>query len=145
MDNVDNKENNKKKLISIIMGVLGFLITLIAISFSLYNKTLTGNNNQLVVGDIYVDRYASPDNVREAAEHEVSIFTGGSYSSHAGIVLREYGKTAIIARESQIKDGKMRIKFYILIQMQLYEGIFQICGSIILMIIMLLVLKILEY
>ena len=48
----------------------------------------------------------------EAAKYDVSLFAGGSYSSHAGIVLREYGKTAMIVNDSQMIDGKMRIKFY---------------------------------
>ena len=63
-------------------------------------------------GGIYIDKYASPDNVGEAAQYDVSLFTGGSYSSHAGIVLREYGKTAMIVNNSQIVNGKMRIKVY---------------------------------
>ena len=61
---------------------------------------------------LYIDKYASPENVTEASQYDVSLFAGGSYSSHAGIVLREYGKTAMIVNDSQIVNNKMRIKFY---------------------------------
>ena len=61
---------------------------------------------------LYIDKYASPENVTEASQYDVSLFAGGSYSSHAGIVLREYGKTAMIVNDSQMVDKKMRIKFY---------------------------------
>ena len=64
------------------------------------------------VGDVFIDKYASPENIVEATKKEVSIFEGGSYSSHAGIVLREYDKTSIILNEGQVTKEGMRIKFY---------------------------------
>ncbi|MBO7610604.1 MAG: hypothetical protein J6T23_00145 [Elusimicrobia bacterium] len=63
-------------------------------------------------GGLFIDKYASPENVTDAVQYDMSLFTGGSYSSHAGIVLREYGKTAMIVNDSRIVDGKMRIKIY---------------------------------
>jgi hypothetical protein len=79
-------------------------------------KTVFGlmDNKNTSERNVYINKYASPDNVKEASQHQVSLFTGGSYSSHAAILLREYEKTAMIVNDSQImdKDKKMRIKFY---------------------------------
>ena len=66
----------------------------------------------IVDSDIYIDEYANPENVGTAAKNKISLFTGGSYSSHAGIVLREYNKTAMIVNNSQTIKYGMKIKFY---------------------------------
>ena len=77
------------------------------------NKTVV---NAVAYGDrkngIYTDRYANPDNVAVAAQYKMSLFAGGSYSSHAGIVLREYKKTAMIVNDSKFANDEMTIKFY---------------------------------
>jgi len=77
------------------------------------NKTVV---NAVAYGDrkngIYTDRYANPDNVSVAAQYKMSLFSGGSYSSHAGIVLREYQKTAMIVNDSKFANEEMTIKFY---------------------------------
>ena len=62
--------------------------------------------------DTYIDEYANPDNVDMAAQNTISLFTGGSYSSHAGIVLREYNKSAMVVNNSQITKDGIKIKFY---------------------------------
>ncbi|MBR3627816.1 MAG: hypothetical protein IKN42_03085 [Elusimicrobia bacterium] len=80
-------------------------------------KNLTTRGVSATIGsDIYIDKYASPENVGMSAQNKVSLFTGGSYSSHAGIVLREYSKSAFIVNDSQIIKNKtnneIKIKFY---------------------------------
>ena len=61
---------------------------------------------------IFVGEFASPDNVSTAAQNKISLFTGGSYASHAGIVLREYHKTAMVVNDAQITNEGIKIKFY---------------------------------
>ena len=83
------------------------------ISSSQEQRTVVGIvNAEADNGGLYIDKYASPENITEASQYDMSLFTGGSYSSHAGIVLREYGKTAMIVNDSRLVDGKMRIKVY---------------------------------
>lgn len=83
------------------------------LSVSKQRKSVVGLLSADKANGVFIDKYASPENVTEAAKYDVSLFTGGSYSSHAGIVLREYQKTAMIVNDSRIAtDGKMRIKFY---------------------------------
>ena len=76
----------------------------------------SSKDKDIFVGEIganvFADKFATPENVSIAAEYPVSLFTCGSYSSHAGIVLREYKKTAMVINDSQFSDNKLKIKFY---------------------------------
>lgn len=99
------KENILKTTMPVAYGTI--------ISSSKESKNVMGVlNAEADNGGVFIDKYASPENITEATQYGISLFTGGSYSSHAGIVLREYGKTAMIVNDSQITDEKMRIKFY---------------------------------
>jgi len=82
-----------------------------------YGATMSSSNEKdIFVGaigsNIFVDKFATPENVNVATEYPISLFTCGSYSSHAGIVLREYKKTAMVINDSQFSDNKLKIKFY---------------------------------
>ena len=75
-------------------------------------KNIFGIVNGKEKSGVFTDKFACPENVGTAAQYPISLFTSGSYASHAGIVLREYGKTAIVVNDSRISNGKMTIKFY---------------------------------
>ncbi len=75
-------------------------------------KCVVGAINRENFNTIFMDEYATPENVSIAAQHEISLFNAGAYTSHAGIVLREYHKTAMVVNSSQITKQGMRIKFY---------------------------------